>query len=113
MLAKFTPAGGPSTHVPGGTEPSTWLHTLGPYPNVRSNVNAHSLRQPLGFPIAASGMAHSIPVVTPPPAAALHPAVTPATLLLSSVTWMPNGFVPPVSVPGPPALCPVPRATCV
>jgi hypothetical protein len=41
-------------------------------------MNAHTRIASLGFPIAASGIPNSIPVVTPDPSPASHPAVTPA-----------------------------------
>ena len=62
-----------------------------------------------GLPIAASGIASSMPVVTPAPEPAAHPAPTPPVLWLSIVASIPNGFDPPVSVPGAPALLPPPR----
>src|SRR5262252_5146848 len=110
MSAKFAPARSPNEQVPGGSGPRTWFETSR---NWKRSAKADSLMQPVGAPIAASGTAISTPVVTPLLVPAAQPAVTPAVLLLSIVAWMPNGFVPPLSVPGAPVLLPEPSETCV
>src|SRR5260221_646143 len=74
--------------------------------SAQASSMAEILMHPVGLPIAASGIAHSIPVVTPAPDAGPQPWVTPARLLSITATRMPNGFVPPVSVPSPPQRVP-------
>src|SRR5512141_1487109 len=86
-LSKFALDGTPKSHVPGGTGASTWLSRL---PD--SATIALTPMQPDGLPIAASGIASSIPVVTPAPEAAAQPLPTPAVLRLSIVASMPYGF---------------------
>ena len=99
MFAKFTVGAVPGGQVPTGSGASTWFESeVGP-PIVRTI--AVTVKQPVGLPRASSGIAHSMPVVTPAPEDAAQPSETPATLWLSIVTWMPSGLVPPVSVPEP------------
>src|ERR1017187_10833194 len=71
-------------------------------------MNAQMAIAPVGLPSAASGIANSRPLRTVAAcgasgkAAALVlqvPPSTPFVLLLLIVAWMPNGFVPPESVP--------------
>ena len=74
MFAKLTPLAAPGGHVPGGSGPALGSKT-GMY---EDPMNAHTRIASLGFPIAASGIPNSIPVATPDPSPASHPAVTPA-----------------------------------
>src|SRR2546427_13210650 len=75
MAKKSTEAVRIVPHLPGGMGPSVWLrmHEWSPHASI-----AQILIQPVGLPIAASGIAHSIPVPPPAPGAASQPAVTPA-----------------------------------
>jgi hypothetical protein len=50
---------------------------------------AHTRIATFGLPIAASGIAHSIPLVTPAPDAAWQPDVTPPQFRSSIVTMTP------------------------
>src|SRR5258705_139972 len=70
----------------------------------RSRPLTTSWKHPCGEPIRASGISHAMPRVTPAPDEGPQPNVTPAMFRLSIVTLTPNGFVPPKSVPGPPAV---------
>src|SRR5262245_18230809 len=100
MLPRFTSAGAPSAQVPGGRGARSWLQSAFPAPMATTDT----LTQPDGFPIAARGMAHSTPVVTPAPEAAPQPDPTPAPFELSMAARMPKGLVPPMSVPGAPVM---------